>query len=254
LGILTEDATNLPIQEVDSVVANWYVDIVSTTNSFKATFTDVDSITWTWLTLLWLEKHVLGWWNLTNSCKNLLLINSKLKDLDWVYFINLEWNNIMSVYCDMTTDEWGWTLIYSAKDDINSVIESNFVGLRTNNYLTISKIKLLANISSEVYIKDDTGWYVRTVTTDSRPIVRLRNGLTINWWYWFWVDNTVSWTGNKISNLLWVWSNPDCYNPVNESALPAFYRACNNGDWSHLGTTVKSWTSTGSINIDIMIK
>ena len=46
------------------------------------------------------------------SCKDILDKNPDLINKDWYYTIQPEWETIF-VYCDMTSNGWGWTIIWS---------------------------------------------------------------------------------------------------------------------------------------------
>ena len=74
-----------------------------------AYFEDNDSYTSSWsdLTDKIAVKSII--WNYKN-CKDLLYGNSILSWIDGIYKISLNWNSF-NVYCDMTSDWGGWTLI-----------------------------------------------------------------------------------------------------------------------------------------------
>lgn len=107
LWILTESWTNIPVHEVSSIVSSWYLDVATTTKSYSAIFSDKSKLTWTWNVLSWLEK-LLDWWQLVQSCKTLLKVSPKFKGIDWYYLISPSTDKVFLVYCDMTTDGWGW--------------------------------------------------------------------------------------------------------------------------------------------------
>jgi hypothetical protein len=81
----------------------WFLDIATTTGNYVANFTDKNSLSWTWAVLNILSNvddscyTILKTWRWTNS---------------WIYTINPSWNSSIKVYCDMTTDWGGWTLVW----------------------------------------------------------------------------------------------------------------------------------------------
>lgn len=54
-------------------------------------------------------KHIADLSSQYESCKDMLLKNSKLKGKDGVYEIHVG-DGKKEVFCDMTTDEGGWTV------------------------------------------------------------------------------------------------------------------------------------------------
>lgn len=105
LGILTNQE-NRPIQELEIIKEDDYLDILHSTGSYKAFITNDFIISGTGAVLQDLERIA---WNggTPNSCKSILLNNAKTKGKDGFYYINLD--GPRKVYCDMTDQWWGWT-------------------------------------------------------------------------------------------------------------------------------------------------
>ena len=105
LGILT-DEDNTPIEDIDSIKSAWELNISTATGTYIARLKDWDDpIKWTWWTLIAINPEA--------SCKR--LFEAKWIRADWVYKIDPEWNwTWFKVYCDMTTDWGGWTLVLNA--------------------------------------------------------------------------------------------------------------------------------------------
>ncbi len=100
LWILT-DSTNTPIQEIEIIKTAWYLDIAGTTTSYTAYMNKDTKITWTGSSLVWIIPD--------RSCKRIKEI--QWNKWDWLYTINPSWSSPFQVYCDMTTDWGGWTLL-----------------------------------------------------------------------------------------------------------------------------------------------
>lgn len=97
------DTNNTPIQET------WtWVDVNTTTWTYKAYISNgTTEVTWTWNSLNVLNISM--WALQPKSC--LEILNSKQATTDWVYDINPTWTWSFKVYCDMTTDSGGWTMV-----------------------------------------------------------------------------------------------------------------------------------------------
>ena len=110
LGILTWtwENLNIPVQEL----VTWSIDVSTTTTEYTSNFSDDNNITWSWKILKTLDVIANSWWKTFRSCKEIL--DNLLTAWDWTYLIDLNWNSTI-VYCDMTNDWGGWTLLYNQK-------------------------------------------------------------------------------------------------------------------------------------------
>jgi len=187
LGILTESGTNAPIQEVSSIVSSWYLDVGLTTNKYTANFDDNTKLTWTGWVLYWLQNHLLWWWKLVWSCKNLLETVPLLKNKDWNYLINPSTDKIFSVYCDMTTDDGWWTLItakvkYNFPNNWYFQIDTNkkYIDYSYIRWNYVSPLWKELPLIYKIYNKDE--WKLLLFHTDQQwPINSDWNNTTIHY-------------------------------------------------------------------------
>jgi len=112
LGILLEQDTNTPLQEMQEYSSAWYMDLNdSTTNMFDAYVTDTNLISGS-------ENDLIGIIPFT-TCKKI----KQNGDSVWsgIYNINPSGLNPFEVYCDMDMDNGGWTLVWRSVDWFTSL-------------------------------------------------------------------------------------------------------------------------------------
>ena len=101
LGILLEDETQVPVQEL-----NWEtLDILTTTGSLISYLSNDNIISWSWEALLGMVPNT--------DCKKLLNLIPWLQS--GIYKVNPSWIKSVNVYCEMDdSNKWyweGWTLV-----------------------------------------------------------------------------------------------------------------------------------------------
>jgi len=139
------DINNTPIQEIETITSSWFLDIYNTNSEYKAIFKNDILLKWTWSRLQYIKNWLSTWW-LSNSCLTLISKNSSLKNKDWIYLLNLEWNNVLPVYCDMTNAWWGWTLVASQWPIVWDTVTDDFWPITLDNpwkMLSLEKINLI---------------------------------------------------------------------------------------------------------------
>ncbi len=111
LGILLDEITFEPIQKI---ISDTQIDISTTTQNFWVIMNkQIETGDKTLLAkIVNLNKY-----GFAKSCKELLDENSDLQDNDGIYTLSYNKTEIYDVYCDMTTDWWGWTSIISIADN-----------------------------------------------------------------------------------------------------------------------------------------
>lgn len=102
LWIIIENTTKRSIHDVPSIQTAWYFNIVTTWANYTVILSDKEKLTGASA-------------NLVNSLSNKSC--KRIRDIgawngDGRYKINPTWVAEVEVYCDMTTDGWGWTFFW----------------------------------------------------------------------------------------------------------------------------------------------
>ena len=100
LGILLEQETQIPLQLLPDIQTSWAYNITTGTGNLIAYFEDKKTL----LSSQWLQKMLPN-----SSCKR--IFESWKSNWNGIYILNITgtWNT--TVYCNMTTQGGGWTLV-----------------------------------------------------------------------------------------------------------------------------------------------
>jgi len=218
IWIILNPTTNSPIN------LTWvWVDIVNTNTAYKV-YLD-NSTSWsvigTWIELpMFLSK----WYNF-KTCKHIINLYWKwIKD--WTYTINPTWKKSFDVYCDMTTDWWGWTRVVNyTGDSLNAnLINASDWYQDSNNYSYLYTFKDIKKSTWEYeFLVRWYGWsisrwlqFTQTNSYDENPNNNSFNKIA---WNFIFSYNSTKWKGLALwkywnINMQWVcplamsyWSN-----------------------------------------------
>lgn len=87
LWVLTQNETNIPIQEIESIKTAWNLDLDTTPDIYNANFLDNQFIDWTWSVLQQLDDLLVVWWIWCEFSWD--LIKCPTKQIAWWSIINL---------------------------------------------------------------------------------------------------------------------------------------------------------------------
>jgi len=150
---ITSESTDIEKSNLVQVIQTAYSwsDLASDTM-----YADILSRTSTWEMVDFVDIVVLGRanyssisWDVSNilysSCQEIL--NNDSNSSDWIYTIDPEKNwTWFEVYCDMTTDDWGWTLVLAYNGRTNPAVTFNwndiYPTLDTQGYINTSLIEV----------------------------------------------------------------------------------------------------------------
>ena len=203
LWIIVNSVTKEPIQ------VTWTgIDIVTEIDEYTAYLTNDKIITWTGSELAKIWSRI----ETFKSCKEIIdkywyWIN------DWIYRINPIWN-WFEVYCDMTTDWGGWTLVLSVW---NHKVIDGWTTTWLNEYLLISMWiwwKLSDELINKIYTQQ------LRVTSDNVSFIDTKlYAKFVSWKQWNYTLNWYQTEHMKISSLYdvdanytspqWLWINTD---------------------------------------------
>ena len=225
LWILLDETTNIPLVESWSTTE---LDIETTADTYWLIIQNSTSIQkWDkeFLTSELDFKIHTKW-----SCKNILL--NGLSKWDGFYLIEPKWTEGFKVYCDMTTDGWGWTALFrmnASKHKIdfwysnkNTLIWDEYNYLEKSDLFTYNEISVTNSKWYDgweyVFEKIWNDLYAKRWTLKNAKIVDNRSGLSkrISEWislsgtiYTYWA-NAFSYNGNTYNYLLH--NNTSIYN------------------------------------------
>lgn len=225
LGIMT-DMSNTPVNEI----ATW-VDVVNTTNTYKAYFKNDDYISWTWLTLFTniynrnsslvknskdlalYDNNLLWYWDMETMSWTKLKDFSKYHN-DWTptwVSTPLNWKVWKSIYFD-------WTNTYiTLPNTINLANQSFTVSLWVNwlTWVFLSQWSFLANTELVIHCMWDSRWLTFAFYwNDYKSLYDCWN--MSNVWNFIsvsydsvsktrklYINNNLYWTNLSTSNYLW---------------------------------------------------
>ena len=207
LGILTESVTNTPIQEVSTIITNWYLDVATTTDWYTLNFTDTDTLTSTWYAL-YSAMAVRNWDKAPDTCP------------DW--FISVPWNLEFH-------KEWfcvaKYEMSYDDADTPDSCDQLYPTTCTTNQDWNTVRYQVWKSIVSKLWkypianIKQQQAidacrsmwvWYHLITNNEWMTIARNIEQVTTNWswkkvWVWYiynWVSNSTMWC-NGVTNTIY---------------------------------------------------
>ena len=231
--VLDDDET--PVNQQTWAPAS--LELITTTTNHKIYLDDTEIVEWQWGELSTVNHRL--------SCKRILETGwaRSANGWDWLYTINPSWNDIQ-VYCDMTTEGWGWTMIWRSGDtcttnfwffqesnssptdiskcysiDINSKTADfdyiRFGGFdNTSNYkisrwrsYDASRSAILEAASNE----STTAWTFWRITWSEIDCVTPRNwnrgawNFKLNRTDWYPLSCSHGWCGPYTSDLVWSW-------------------------------------------------
>lgn len=107
LWVFTQSVTNAPLQEISSVKATWYFDMINTPDQYTAHISNSKKIQW--------NGVILGSTNPNSSCQRIKEAGLSRWKWNWDYtiFVPNLWET--QVYCDMENAGWWWTLVARSK-------------------------------------------------------------------------------------------------------------------------------------------
>ncbi len=167
LWILTESWTNIPIQEIPSIVLSWYLDIVTTNSSYNSYFTDTEIISGTW--------KILYQVNPLSSCKRIFDVISNKSE--WEFIINPYWTETL-VYCNRTfitqnyydyVEDWdmenAWSSNWPSSASLYKTTEDKYTW--TTSLKSIANWSFMSNNFTyiEPWKKYRLEWYFKSVWT-----------------------------------------------------------------------------------------
>lgn len=162
--------------------------------------TNSGTLFWTWweiLKVLW--KYFI--WDYFSSCKHIKDNNNFIAWIDWQYKIKTFDRKSIEVYCDMSTDWWGWTLVAYNRSNSTSVFDRDFMV----KYVNPEKISdrnirnYLSSINPESFSKN-------LKTNDAMLISNSYSAVPIieNWnWVWDYDVTDCKWALWHTSRLAW---------------------------------------------------
>lgn len=227
LGIIV-NSNNEPLEKIDEIKTIWSFNLTSIYGKiYKSYLTNDEYVKGDATSLFKLEKVASVWWKWCKITKNnfacikKVAIQSCLQILknwnsiwDWVYHVIInEFGDMWNLYCDMTTDWWGWTMVANAQgetqdiywyNEISKWIPSNSENCNLDNEcLSVSWEQMINWDSMMVYtrwfkVKGDNCNDRYLTIKDYTKLEPLWMTSTTNW---FNINNWAHWTCDTLSEV-----------------------------------------------------
>jgi prepilin-type N-terminal cleavage/methylation domain-containing protein len=208
LWILTESWTNSPIQEVSTVKTAWFIDIVTTTWSYIANYTDKTSLSWTGLYLSALVLTMSDTYKAPTNCPTWFIW------VPWNISFNQSWFCVAQY--EMSYSDWDtpnnceWTCPGSPTNNITW--PTYWTDWNTVTYVSW-KVPVsmpwkypIAGINQQQAIdscKSMWAWYHLITNNEWMAIAR---DIELQWWNWSWWQPWNGYIYNGVSNST-MWCN-----------------------------------------------
>ena len=171
-----------------------------------------------------------------------------------IYNITPQGLSPIQVYCDMTYNSGGWTLIASTDGSTNLMpVIAQITTTTTAGILNSSTVIALANLASSVRITNGpvaNGLY--RMSSAVGTMSRLRSYLVLNNPSMIGADPNSDWLPADYGNNMYFFCNPDYNSPLSN----AVYHACGNGSngmhW--IPGWINSWDYQTNNNLNLWVR